>query len=226
MHSADYRRPEGFAGQRVLVVGVGNSAGEISAELAHAGADVSVAVRSGATVVPRDIAGVPIQYLAVLLSRLPKRLQAMMAAMVGRLSELVRGPAVLPRPAGAGCHQVPLIGFHLTDAIRSGAIRLQRGVASFTRDGVQFTGGIAEPFDSVILATGYRAALGLLGPAVHTDACGFAKRQGLVASADDPALFFVGHNYDLRGGLLNIGRDARLAVRQIVALRPSLKFEV
>lgn len=219
MHSVDYRRPEGFAGQRILVVGVGNSAGEISAELAHAGAAVTVAVRSGATVVPRDVAGVPIQYLAVPLSHLPKPLQAFMAATIGRLSELVRGPAVLPRPAGTGCRQVPLIGFHLPDAIRSGAIRLQRGVEAFTADGVRFAGGITESFETVILATGYRAALGLLGSAVHTDACGFAMRHGLVASADDPSLFFVGHNYDLRGGLLNIGRDARLAVRQIVARR-------
>ena len=54
----------------------------------------------------------------------------------------------------------------------------KRGVEAFTRDGVRFTGGIAEPFDTVILATGYRAALGLLGPAIHTDGCGFAKRQG------------------------------------------------
>ena len=80
MHSVDYRRPDGFAGQRVLVVGVGNSAGEISAELAHAGAAVTVAVRSGTTVVPRDVAGVPIQYLAVPLAHLPKRLQAVVAA--------------------------------------------------------------------------------------------------------------------------------------------------
>ena len=29
MHSVDYRRPEGFEGRRVLVVGVGNSGGEI-----------------------------------------------------------------------------------------------------------------------------------------------------------------------------------------------------
>ena len=219
MHSVEYRRPDGFAGQRVLVVGVGNSAGEISAELAHAGAAVTVAVRGGTTVVPRDIAGVPIQYLAVPLSHLPKRLQALVAASIARLSELVRGPAALPRPSGGGCRQVPLIGFHLPDALRSGAIRLQGGVEAFTRSGVRFSGGIAEPFDTVILATGYRAALDLLGPEARIDGCGFAQRLGRVASADDPTLFFVGHNYDLRGGLLNISQDARLAVRQIVASR-------
>ena len=39
MHSVDYRRPAGMKGRRVLVVGAGNSAGEISVELARAGAE-------------------------------------------------------------------------------------------------------------------------------------------------------------------------------------------
>ncbi|HSL70568.1 MAG TPA: NAD(P)/FAD-dependent oxidoreductase, partial [Longimicrobiales bacterium] len=63
MHSVEYLRPAPFRGRRVLVVGVGNSGGEIASDLAHAGVDVSIAVRSGANVVPRELAGVPIQYL-------------------------------------------------------------------------------------------------------------------------------------------------------------------
>ena len=57
MHSVEYRRPDGFRGQRVLVVGAGNSAGDISVELAHAGADVTLAVRTGAAVLPREVVG-------------------------------------------------------------------------------------------------------------------------------------------------------------------------
>src|SRR5262245_22092201 len=37
IHSVEYRRPQPFADQRVLVVGAGNSSGEICAELADAG---------------------------------------------------------------------------------------------------------------------------------------------------------------------------------------------
>src|SRR5688572_645466 len=55
LHSVDYRRPDAHVGRRVLVIGAGNSAGEIAAELAAAGAQVTVAVRSGARVVPRDL---------------------------------------------------------------------------------------------------------------------------------------------------------------------------
>jgi cation diffusion facilitator CzcD-associated flavoprotein CzcO len=217
LHSVEYRRPDGFRGRRVLVVGAGNSAGEIAAELARAGADVTIAVRSGALVVPREIAGVPIQYLAVMLAGLPKPVQRAAGTMIGRLSELVRGPAVLPRAPDTACRQVPLIGFHLTDAIRNGTIRVQGGLSEFTADGVRFSNGTRQAFDVVMLATGYRAALGLLGSTVRTDQCGFALRQGPVVSADDTALCFVGHNYDLRGGLLNIGRDARHVARRLAA---------
>jgi Pyridine nucleotide-disulphide oxidoreductase len=217
IHSVEYHTPDGFAGQRVLVVGAGNSAGDIASELAHSGADVTIAVRSGAVVVPREVAGVPIQYLGLALARLPRSSQRVMGEWFGHVSELVRGPGVLPRPSEKDCRQMPLIGFHLTDAIRGGRIRLQSGVAEFISEGVKFSSGIVQPFDVVLLATGYRAALGLLGSAVRTDGCGFALRDGLVVSADAASLCFVGHNYDLRGGLLNIGRDARLAVRHIVS---------
>ena len=111
---------------------------------------------------------------------------------------------------------MPLIGFHLVDAIRAGTIRLRRGVAAFTPAGVRFDDGTDEPFDDVILATGYRAAVGMLGDLIRIDGCGFAVRTGRVASADQPNLYFVGHNYDTRGALRNIAQDARLG-RELIA---------
>ena len=216
LHSVDYRRPDGHVGRRVLVIGAGNSAGEIAAELAAAGAQVTVAVRSGARVVPRDLFGVPIQYLAVAISRFPRHVQQSIAAAMARAAELVRGPAVLPPPAPARCSDVPLIGFHLVDAIRAGTIRLKRGITGFTPAGVRFDDATDEPFDDVILATGYRAAVGMLGGLIRIDGCGFAVRTGRVASADQPNLYFVGHNYDTRGALRNIAQDARLVRRLIV----------
>ena len=214
IHSVEYRRPDEYAGQRVLVVGIGNSSGEISVELAAAGADVSVAVRSGARVVPRQILGIPVQYFAVAMSPLPRKAQQAVQSAVGRISELVRG-AVLPRAVEGPCSNVPLIGLHFPDAVRAGTIRLKPGVAEFTDRGVRFTDGSEEPFDAVILATGYRAAVGPLGDLIRLDDCGFAARRHRVVSEDQPGLYFVGHNYDTRGGLRNIAQDARLTARLI-----------
>lgn len=217
VHSVEYRRPAGYQGQRVLVVGAGNSAGEISVELAQAGALVTVSVRSGARVVPLRLLGIPIQYIAAPLSRLPLRVQRRIAEMIARVSEVARGPAVLPRPVDNNCPDVPLIGFHLVDAVRAGAIRVKPGITEFTATGVRFVDGSEEAFARVILATGYKAALGPVGDLVRVDDCGFAERQRRVVSANQPDLYFVGHNYDVRGGLRNIALDARRAARMIAA---------
>ncbi|HEU4720262.1 MAG TPA: NAD(P)/FAD-dependent oxidoreductase, partial [Gemmatimonadaceae bacterium] len=159
MHSVEYRRPAGFAGRRVLVVGVGNSGGEIGSELASAGARVTIAVRSGANVVPRQIAGIPVQYLSFAMRALPRRARTMLAGLVGRLTELRRGKPVLPKPAHGPLDAIPLIGFHLIDAIREGKVTVRGGVAALTESGARFTDGVEEPFDDVILATGYTPAL-------------------------------------------------------------------
>ena len=215
MHSVSYRRPDGFAGRRVLVIGAGNSAAEISVELARAGADVTIAVRSGARVVPRQLLGVPIQYFAVALAVFPPAARRVAEALVTAVSTQVRGPAVLPRKEWRACSNVPLIGCHLIDAIRLHTVRLKRGVAELTARGARFEDGSEEPFDQVILATGYQAALGLFGDLVRLDSCGFARRRDRVFSIDQPDLYFVGHNYDTRGGLRNIAADSRRAAGAI-----------
>lgn len=215
LHSVDYRRPEGYEGRRVLLLGAGNSAGEISVELARAGARVTLGVRTGASVVPRTLLGVPIHYLALVVASLPRAAQRGVAAAMERVAALVRGPALLPSRPPGGCAPVPMIGFHLADALRAGTIRLKGDLAEFTERGVRFLDGSEEPFDEVILATGYKAALGMMGDAIGLDDCGFARRRDRVVSLDQPDLCFVGHNYDLRGGLFNIGRDARLAARRL-----------
>ncbi|HYN10539.1 MAG TPA: NAD(P)/FAD-dependent oxidoreductase [Vicinamibacterales bacterium] len=217
LHSADYRRPDGFSNQRVLVVGAGNSAGEIAVELAAAGARVTVAVRAGATVMPRDLAGIPIQYLSVVGGYLPKASQRAVMSLLSDLQRIVRGPAVLPPSPPTDCSKVPLIGFHLVDAIRSRAIRVRGPLKEFTPEGVRFSDDSMEGFDVVILATGYHAALGMLDGVIRLDDCGFARRRDRVVSLDQPDLYFVGHNYDIRGGLFNIGRDARRAACRITA---------
>jgi cation diffusion facilitator CzcD-associated flavoprotein CzcO len=218
-HSVHYHRPDDLVSRRVLVVGAGNSAGEIATEVARAGAIVSVAVRTGGAVLPRDIAGIPMHYLAVALSFLPKSSQRAAIALANRIQMVARGPAVLPPPAATNCPKVPLIGFHLLDAIREGTIQVRGRVKEFTADGVRFADDSAERFDAVILATGYRAAVGMLQGSIRLDDCGFGLRRDRVVSVDQPDLYFVGHNYDIRGGLFNIGSDAKRAVRRIIARR-------
>jgi len=214
-HSVAYRRPDGYAGRRVLVVGVGNSGAEIASEIARAGGNVTLAVRSGANVVPLTLLGLPIQYVAFWVRKLPRRVQERAIALVQLLTQLRRGKPVLPRPAYSPLDEIPIIGFHLVDAIAQGLIDVRAGVAELTAQGARFTDGTAGRFDEIILATGFGAALGPLEGLVQIDAKGFARRRDRVVSVDQPGLYVVGHNYDATGGLYNISRDARLAARLI-----------
>jgi len=217
VHSVVYRRPGPYVGQRVLVVGVGNSGAEIASEIARAGGRVTIAVRSGANVVPLTLAGLPIQYVAYWVRKLPRTLQERAVGLVRLVSELKRGRPVLPRPAHSPLDAIPVIGFHLVDAIADGLIDVRSGLAELTADGARFSDGSAGRFDHVVLATGFGAALAPLGALVQVDAKGFARRRDRVVSLDQPALYFVGHNYDATGGLYNIHRDSRLAARLIAA---------
>jgi lysine/ornithine N-monooxygenase len=224
LHAVEYRTPNAFYGKRVLIVGAGNSGGEIASELARAGnasgsvTEVTIAVRSGANVVPREIVGVPIQYLARYIGKLPRKAREAVVRFVGRIVEKRRGPPVLPRPAHGPLDAIPLIGFHLVDAIRDGLVHVRGGVDRLTRTGAMFTDGRAPaelPYDVVILATGYSAALAPLGQLIRVDTKGFALRRDRVESADYDELYFVGHNYDSTGGLFNIARDARIVAARI-----------
>ena len=60
LHSSAYRNPRSYAGKRVLVVGFGNSGGEIALDLAEARVDVTLSVRGPVNILPRDLVGLPV----------------------------------------------------------------------------------------------------------------------------------------------------------------------
>jgi cation diffusion facilitator CzcD-associated flavoprotein CzcO len=218
-HSITYRRPDEVRGKRVLVVGAGNSAGEIASELGREGIDTTIAIRSGANVVPLAILGIPIQYIAFAMRKLPRAAREL---LVGAMRLVMPAP-VIPRSKQSPLDAIPLIGFRLVDAIREGKVKLRGDIETFTPAGARFKDGREEAFDEVLLATGFRAAMPFLGELVTRDQRGFATRKDRVVSVDQPDLYFVGHNYDSTGGLTNIRQDARLAaehVRRSVSARP------
>jgi len=216
-HSTEYRRPDERLGQSILVIGIGNSAAEISTELANAGYRVSLSVRSGATVIPRTIAGIPSQYFGWAMSWLPSPVQRQIVQTTARLGGLVRRrQPTLPRKGDTGpCQDVPVVGHTIVNHISAGRIRIRPGIAEFTGNTVRFTDGSEWQGDTVVLATGYRSAMEWMGNYGARDQCNFALREGRVKSAGHPDLYFVGHNYDGRGGLYNIRIDAKRIARQV-----------
>ncbi len=217
IHSVSYRRPEPFAGKRVLVVGVGNSGGEIASELGQAGIETTILVRRGANVVPRQIAGIPIQYMAATVRHLPRGARQRVATLVQKISEWRNGPPVLPRPPWTALDSIPIIGFHLVNAIRAGKVALKLGtIDHLERGGAVFSDGSRGEFDAIILATGFAPAIDVLGDQVRRDERGFALRSDNITSIDQPGLWFVGQRYDTTGAIANIKADSVAVARRLV----------
>ncbi len=80
LYSYEYKTGKGFTGQNVLVVGFGNSACEIAIDLYEQGSMPSMAVRSPINVIPRDVLGIPVLELSLLLNPLPSRLADIISA--------------------------------------------------------------------------------------------------------------------------------------------------
>ncbi len=213
-----YKNPSAYAGKRVLLVGAGNTGAEIAVDLAEAGVATTMSIRAGANVVPRDLLGLGIQQWAHVVAALPRAVARPLSGVMLANATRRQVRAGLPRPTHGIFDRpgVPIIGLRLLELTRAGAVQVRPGIASFTRDGVRFADGREEPFDVVLLATGYRPALDWLGESITRDADGFPAREG-VRSTEQPNLYFVGMNYNILGALFNISREAPQATAAIAA---------
>jgi cation diffusion facilitator CzcD-associated flavoprotein CzcO len=225
IHSSEYRNPTPYAAQRVLVVGFGNSGGEIALDLANAGVNVALAVRGPVQVVPRDLLGLPILTWTILYQRLPARLvdrinAPILRLAVGSIESLgLRRAAKGPRQMVEEDGRVPLIDIGTLARIRDGSIGIRGGIDRFTPDGIVFADGATERFDAVILATGFRPDLRQLLADIDGvfDARGMPLKTG---EASAPGLYFCGQIASPTGQLRQIGLEAQRiadAVRRDVA---------
>ena len=74
LQSSQYKNGQPFTGQKVLVVGFGNSGCEQAICLHEHGAFPSLSVRSGVNVLPRDILGMPVLESSKLTKWLPPKI--------------------------------------------------------------------------------------------------------------------------------------------------------
>jgi cation diffusion facilitator CzcD-associated flavoprotein CzcO len=165
-HVAELARPADLHGQRVLLVGAGNSGVDIAGHLVDAGvADLWVSVRTPPNVLPDEIHRVPLQLVALTGGRLPERARDWLAKSFNRYAFGDLAPYGLPRPVDGPYRHLRQTG--VTVAIDRGFVAaLKRGrlrvVAEIDRlDGadVMLRDGTRLTADIVLAATGYRTGL-------------------------------------------------------------------
>jgi indole-3-pyruvate monooxygenase len=232
LHSSEYRNGDPWKGRPVLVVGFGNSACEQALDLVERGAEVHLAVRSPVNVLPRDIFGVvPVLPLGIVMRHLPTRVAdalawPMVRCTVGDVTTVgLKKLPYGPNAQMARDHHVPLLDIGTMEQIKRGRIAIHGDLARFTEDGVVFADGVQVVLDAVVLATGYRAAIGdfLVGWEAVGDTSGTPTVSGAPTALE--GLYFCGMYVSPAGMLREIGIEAtRISThiaRQPVCGRPA-----
>ena len=219
LHSREYRNAKPFSNQRVLVVGMGNTGAEIALDLVEHGVRAALSVRSPLNIVYRDVLGRPTQLSSILLSKLPPALGDAAATLLRNLSVGDLGRYGLHTAAVSPLRQLredgktPVIDVGTVARIKRGDIQVYPGIQTLLHGGVRFTDGTEHPFDAVLLATGYDAALNELFPSTPLPLDARGMPTEVVGQGALDGLYFVGFDVRQPGGLLRAiaGQAPRVA---------------
>jgi cation diffusion facilitator CzcD-associated flavoprotein CzcO len=194
VHAHSYRTPEPYAGERVLVLGIGNSACDIAVETSRVSARTFLAMRRGAHVLPKYLFGTPTDHLTT--SWLARRTPLWTHRLaLGLMLRLARGRVTdygLPEPDHRVMSAHPTISDDLLTRLGHGDITVKPAVARFDGGTVHFADGTAEEIDAVVYCTGYRISLPFLDEdtsPVRDDEVSLYRR---VVDPRHPGLYFLG----------------------------------
>ena len=193
LHSGRYRNTGDLEGERVLVVGAGNSGCDLAVDAAQAGYDTTVSVRNGLVFQPKTLFGRPRSELR-LLGRLPVRVQervtrALIDVAIGRPERYA-----LPAPATRNLHRNrPVVNGQLLHFIHHGRVSVAPGIERFDGHEVHFMDNTCRRFDTIVYATGFKVTLPFLESTSLEWADGVPLRvAGMTLPVGLERLYFVG----------------------------------
>lgn len=167
-HYIDPETPLHLKGKRILVVGLGNSAADISVELSSRSLEntVYLSTRSSAWIVPKYAYGLPADKYYVTSPHLPLKWQRWMVQkmqfMTGSNPELYG----LPKPNHKFFEAHPTQSVELPLRLGSGDITPKGNVARLDGETVHFEDGTSADFDVIVYATGYNITFPFFDPEV------------------------------------------------------------
>ncbi|RFM28295.1 flavin-containing monooxygenase [Deminuibacter soli] len=223
LHSYAYQTGRDFSGQQVLVVGFGNSACEIAIDLYEQKAYPSMSVRSAVNVVPRDVLGIPVLALSLLMRRLPPRTADQLNApllkwLTGDITKLgLRSMPYGPLEQIQKDGHAPVLDIGTLQHIRDGHIHIYPAIDHIRGNTVYFTDGREAQFDAIVTAIGYYRDYAAI---VSVDQYRF---DDLRASVDkqqhfgEDGLYFCGYWISPTGQIREIASDARKIAAHIAA---------
>jgi len=161
-HSREYRTPSDpmdLTAKRVMVVGIGNSACDITCEVAEVASSTFMSTRRSAHVLPKYLLGRPIdQWVTPLSSRLSVDGQAGLLGLLVRLSRGDQRKFGIRRPEHRLGHEHPTLSQDLPRMSAEGRVDVRPDVQRIDGDTVHFIDGSSADVDVIICATGYHVS--------------------------------------------------------------------
>lgn len=198
IHAHDYREPDSYKGKRVLVVGVGNSACDIAADICTVTERTVIAARSAVLIMPRMLCGVPTARVLAKMEKhwmpwgLRRRIRETIAWLAhGKMEQWgFRTPKTRTHPTS---HPSLMAHFVWNRITAKPGIRAVEGQA------VTFEDGSVEEFDAMIAATGYDVDLPFLTDDQSPVQGRWLALYHRVLRPGHPGLYFVGF-FNVSGG--------------------------
>lgn len=222
-HVAEQRRVADLAGKRVLLVGAGNSGVEFAEQLVAAGvAQLWMSVRTPPNLLPLNVAGVPLQGIALAARFLPERLRDSLARRLSRrlfgdlapfgLATPPHGPYRRLRTAGV----TAAVDRGFVAHLKAGRVTTVPEIARLLDPCAVLRDGRTLVPDIVLAATGYRPGLEpIVGELGVLSSDGLPDIGAGMPSPAAPGLWFIGYRPALEGNLRRHPTEARRIARAI-----------
>jgi cation diffusion facilitator CzcD-associated flavoprotein CzcO len=219
MHSVGYSDADSLKGQRVLVVGAGNSGVDIACDAAFSADKAYISLRRGYHFVPKHIFGMPADVFGAQSNWMPMKLQQI---IFGGLLRLINGDLSrlgLMKPDHKVLSSHPILNSQLLHYLQHGDIKAMPDIEKLNGHTVHFNNGEEIEVDKIVLATGYDWKLPYLSEQFFDWKSNRPKRFMKIFNPKHPSLFINGY-IETNGGAYKLFDDmAYLIARTIEAQR-------
>jgi cation diffusion facilitator CzcD-associated flavoprotein CzcO len=194
IHALDYADAEAFRDQRVLVVGMGNSAMDIATDISLVAHRTYLSARHGTWVIPKRLLGRPADQIIKpwVAVHVPWRVRQPLSQFLLRVTVGPPERYGLPAPTRGLFQDHPTITDTVLSRISHGELTPKPGLTELAGDRVRFTDGSEERVDAIVWCTGYRVTMPFLDDALTGPDPKELLLYKRIFHLECPTLFFVG----------------------------------